>query len=145
MRARDKPLVAMLRDPAHAPLVDTLEAYLDRAGDAKATAEALSLHRATLYYRLNRIEEITGDVLTTLDRFQADQRRFDLVICDPPTFSHAQGTGSTFSVTSDTNTFTSAMPGVTITVGKQSVGTEVTIDNEQYLILRESDVLAVLS
>ena len=58
-------LVAMLRDPAHAPLVDTLEAYLDRAGDAKATAEALSLHRATLYYRLNRIEEITGARLKT--------------------------------------------------------------------------------
>jgi DNA-binding PucR family transcriptional regulator len=55
----------MLRDPAHAPLVDTLEAYLDRAGDAKATAEALSLHRATLYYRLNRIEEITGARLKT--------------------------------------------------------------------------------
>jgi flagellar capping protein FliD len=38
------------------------------------------------------------------------------------------GSGSTFSVTSDTNTFTGAMPGVTITVGKQSVGTDVTID-----------------
>ena len=60
-------LVAMLSDPAHAPLVDTLEAYLDLAGDAKATAEALSLHRATLYYRLNRIEEITGARLKTGD------------------------------------------------------------------------------
>ena len=57
----------MLRDPAHAPLVDTLEAYLDLAGDAKATAEALTLHRATLYYRLNRIEEITGARLKTGD------------------------------------------------------------------------------
>jgi sugar diacid utilization regulator len=53
-------LVALLGDDAHAPLVETLEAYLDRAGDVKATAEALSLHRATLYYRLQRIEEITG-------------------------------------------------------------------------------------
>jgi uncharacterized protein (DUF1778 family) len=51
-------LVELLRD--HDALVETLEAYLDRAGDAKATAEALSLHRATLYYRLQRIEEITG-------------------------------------------------------------------------------------
>ena len=58
-------LVAMLRDPAHAPLVDTLETYLDLAGDAKATAEALHLHRATLYYRLNRIEEVTGARLKT--------------------------------------------------------------------------------
>jgi sugar diacid utilization regulator len=53
-------LAAMLSDPANAPFVDTLEAYLDLAGDARATAEALNLHRATLYYRLNRIEEITG-------------------------------------------------------------------------------------
>jgi sugar diacid utilization regulator len=53
-------LVVLLGDDAHAPLVETLEAYLDRAGDVKATAEALNLHRATLYYRLQRIEEITG-------------------------------------------------------------------------------------
>ena len=53
-------LVLLLADDAHAPLVETLEAYLDRAGDVKATAEALNLHRATLYYRLQRIEEITG-------------------------------------------------------------------------------------
>ena len=53
-------LVELLRDGAHEQLVETLEAYLDRAGDVKATAEALSLHRATLYYRLQRIEEITG-------------------------------------------------------------------------------------
>ena len=53
-------LVELLRDGAHEQLVETLEAYLDRAGDVKATAEALSLHRATLYYRLQRIEELTG-------------------------------------------------------------------------------------
>jgi sugar diacid utilization regulator len=58
-------LVALLADPANAPLVETLEAYLDLAGDAKATAEALSLHRATLYYRINRIEELTGARLKT--------------------------------------------------------------------------------
>jgi sugar diacid utilization regulator len=58
-------LVALLGDPANAPLVETLETYLDLAGDAKATAEALSLHRATLYYRLNRIEAITGARLKT--------------------------------------------------------------------------------
>lgn len=53
-------LVELLREGAHEQLVETLEAYLDRAGDVKATAEALNLHRATLYYRLQRIEEITG-------------------------------------------------------------------------------------
>jgi len=41
-------------------LVETLETYLDLAGDAKATAAALNLHRASLYYRLHKIEEIAG-------------------------------------------------------------------------------------
>ncbi len=43
-----------------ASLVGTLEAYLDLAGDAAATAERLRIHRTTLYYRLARIEEFTG-------------------------------------------------------------------------------------
>ena len=40
-------------------LVQTLEAYLDNGCDTKLTAEALFLHRASLYYRLQRIEAIT--------------------------------------------------------------------------------------
>lgn len=42
------------------PLADTLERYLDLGCDARATAEVLSLHRASLYYRLHKIEEIAG-------------------------------------------------------------------------------------
>ena len=38
----------------------TLEAYLDRAGDAQAAAAALFIHRTTLYHRLRRIERIAG-------------------------------------------------------------------------------------
>jgi hypothetical protein len=41
-------------------LSGTLEAFLECAGDVKATAEALSLHRSGVYYRLRRIEELTG-------------------------------------------------------------------------------------
>jgi hypothetical protein len=44
-------------------LVQTLEAYLDNGCDTKLTAEALYLHRASLYYRLQRIEAITGTSL----------------------------------------------------------------------------------
>jgi hypothetical protein len=40
-------------------LVGTLEAYLDNGCDTKLTAEDLFLHRASLYYRLQQIEEIT--------------------------------------------------------------------------------------
>jgi DNA-binding PucR family transcriptional regulator len=44
----------------HPELVTTLEAYLDRAGDAQAAAAALFIHRTTLYHRLRRIERIAG-------------------------------------------------------------------------------------
>ena len=55
------PALRRLLDHADAePLADTLEAYLDRAGDARATAAALYIHRTTLYHRLRRIEAITG-------------------------------------------------------------------------------------
>jgi PucR C-terminal helix-turn-helix domain len=52
--------IRRLLDDEHATLRETLGAYLDHAGDVKATAEALSLHRAGLYYRLRRIEELAG-------------------------------------------------------------------------------------
>ncbi len=42
----------------------TLEVYLDHGCDARATAEALHLHRTSLYYRLGRIEAVTGRALT---------------------------------------------------------------------------------
>ena len=41
-------------------LAATLKAFLEAAGDVKRTAAALSLHRSGLYYRLQRIEELTG-------------------------------------------------------------------------------------
>ena len=53
-------------DPAAAPLLaepvlaGTAEVFLDCAGSASRAAEALQVHRQTLYYRLSRIEELTG-------------------------------------------------------------------------------------
>jgi hypothetical protein len=46
----------LLGDEAHQVLLETLEVYLDLAGNAHATAERLRLHRTTLYYRLQRVE-----------------------------------------------------------------------------------------
>jgi hypothetical protein len=54
------PLRRLLEHADAEPLAATLEAYLDRAGDARAAAEALFIHRTTLYHRLRRIEAITG-------------------------------------------------------------------------------------
>mgnify|MGYP001055500078 CR=1 FL=1 len=53
-------LVALLDDAENHSLAQTLETYLDLAGNAQATAKALRLHRATLYYRLQRIEDLTS-------------------------------------------------------------------------------------
>jgi PucR C-terminal helix-turn-helix domain len=53
-------LLALLEDPDAALLVETLERYLDLAGDAAATAAELFVHRTTLYQRLKRVERITG-------------------------------------------------------------------------------------
>lgn len=42
----------------HVELARTAEEFLDRAGDAQATAEHLIIHRSTLYQRLSRIEQL---------------------------------------------------------------------------------------
>ncbi|MFD3315717.1 PucR family transcriptional regulator [Streptomyces sp. NPDC058656] len=56
----DDPAVAPLLAPAHRELARTAETYLDCAGQATRTAAALGIHRQTLYYRLSRVEQLTG-------------------------------------------------------------------------------------
>jgi hypothetical protein len=50
----------LIKDPRNQPLLDTLETYLDLAGNARATALRMNLHRTSLYYRLQRVEELAG-------------------------------------------------------------------------------------
>lgn len=52
-------------DPA---LLATAETFLDRAGDSRAVAGHLGVHRATIYHRLRRIEELTGFDLSDGER-----------------------------------------------------------------------------
>ena len=54
------PVVHALLSPAHRELARTAEAYLDCAGQAGRTAARLGIHRQTLYYRLGRVEQLTG-------------------------------------------------------------------------------------
>ncbi|MFD5752442.1 PucR family transcriptional regulator [Streptomyces sp. NPDC127033] len=54
------PAVVELLHPVHAELAHTAEVFLDHAGQAGRTASALGIHRQTLYYRLSRIEQLTG-------------------------------------------------------------------------------------
>ncbi|MEV8567860.1 helix-turn-helix domain-containing protein [Streptomyces sp. NPDC051322] len=54
---------AVVRDlltATHTELARTAEVFLDCAGQAGRTAAALGIHRQTLYYRLSRIEALTG-------------------------------------------------------------------------------------
>ncbi|SEH02278.1 DNA-binding transcriptional regulator, PucR family [Nonomuraea solani] len=53
-------LEKLIEDPANRPLLETLETYLDLAGNAHATAVQLNLHRTSVYYRLQRVEQLAG-------------------------------------------------------------------------------------
>jgi 23S rRNA (cytosine1962-C5)-methyltransferase len=70
------------------------------AVDLAAKAHA----RARRNYELSgldpaRLEAIAADTVKTLDRFADRGRRFDLIVCDPPTFSH--GPAGQFQVARD--------------------------------------------
>ncbi|MDK0522442.1 PucR family transcriptional regulator [Streptomyces sp. ML-6] len=52
--------VRALLTPAHKELAHTAEVFLDCAGQASRTAAELGVHRQTLYYRLSRIQQLTG-------------------------------------------------------------------------------------
>ncbi|GHA91612.1 transcriptional regulator [Streptomyces thermoviolaceus subsp. thermoviolaceus] len=59
-RTAQDPVVGPLLAPAHRELARTAEVYLDCAGQAGRTAAELGIHRQTLYYRLSRVEQLTG-------------------------------------------------------------------------------------
>ncbi|WP_030708399.1 PucR family transcriptional regulator [Streptomyces sp. NRRL F-2580] len=56
----DDPAARALLAPAHRELARTAEVFLDCAGQAGRAAAALGIHRQTLYYRLARVEQLTG-------------------------------------------------------------------------------------
>jgi 23S rRNA (cytosine1962-C5)-methyltransferase len=78
-----------------------------RAGASEVVAVDLAAKghaRARRNYELSglapeRMEGIAADVGKTLEKFASRGRKFDLVICDPPSFS--QGPAGHFSVTKD--------------------------------------------
>ncbi|MDF3302535.1 PucR family transcriptional regulator [Streptomyces tropicalis] len=59
-RTAEDPAVRALLSPAQAELARTAEVFLDCAGQAGRTAAELGIHRQTLYYRLSRVERLTG-------------------------------------------------------------------------------------
>ncbi|MEV8535952.1 helix-turn-helix domain-containing protein [Streptomyces sp. NPDC051211] len=54
------PATRALLSPANPELARTAEVFLDCAGQAGRAAAALGIHRQTLYYRLSRVEQLTG-------------------------------------------------------------------------------------
>ncbi|WP_033294100.1 helix-turn-helix domain-containing protein [Amycolatopsis jejuensis] len=63
LAAARTPVLDALEREGGPTLVTTLEQFLDNAGDVARTAQELTIHRATLYHRLKRIEQLTGCVL----------------------------------------------------------------------------------
>lgn len=65
-RLADEILGPVLGLPAddRAPLLDTLDAYLDHDGSAERAAEVLYCHPNTVRYRLRRLQELTGRSLS---------------------------------------------------------------------------------
>jgi hypothetical protein len=57
------PAAVVLLDAAKATQRETVLAYLDAAGDARRTCDALRIHRTTLYYRLDHLEPVVRDAL----------------------------------------------------------------------------------
>lgn len=55
-----RPLRLLLDSPVGPRLEGTLRCFLEHAGSIPRTAEALRIHRTSLYYRLRQIQEITG-------------------------------------------------------------------------------------
>lgn len=53
-------LVALEQEDNHHVLLDTLDDFFNHGGNIQRTADSLRIHRATLYQRLRRIEQITG-------------------------------------------------------------------------------------
>jgi sugar diacid utilization regulator len=53
-------LRTLMDQDAEGTLVETLETWLDEGCDSRQTVARLQVHRTSLYYRLGRIEEITG-------------------------------------------------------------------------------------
>ena len=75
------------------------------AREVVAVDLAAKVHaRARRNYELSgldpaKMEAITGDAIKALERFASRGRRFDVIVCDPPTFSH--GPAGQFNVTKD--------------------------------------------
>jgi hypothetical protein len=54
------PAAAILAAQPRGDLLTTARALVDNGGDVATTARELNVHRTTLYYRLDRIKELTG-------------------------------------------------------------------------------------
>ena len=81
--------------------------YAAKAGAAEVVAVDLAAKahaRARRNYELSgldpaKMEAVTGDAVKAMERFIDRGRRFDLIVCDPPSFS--QGPAGNFSVAKD--------------------------------------------
>jgi DNA-binding PucR family transcriptional regulator len=60
LAALDPRYLALSQLRGHDVMIDTLEVYLECAGSVQRASARLSIERASLYYRLRRIEDLAG-------------------------------------------------------------------------------------
>ncbi|MHA2790140.1 PucR family transcriptional regulator [Corynebacterium sp. S7] len=59
-----EPIVAILRDRNARRWLDTLQVFVESGGDIQETARKAEIHRSTVYYRLERLNDISGIDIT---------------------------------------------------------------------------------
>ncbi|MEU9370251.1 helix-turn-helix domain-containing protein [Streptomyces avermitilis] len=70
----------------HTAMVETLSRYFDCGGNYDETADSLAIHRSTLRYRLQRIRDISGNDLATVEdrlNLQVATRVWKIVLGGP--------------------------------------------------------------
>lgn len=55
-----KPVMELSKTSTGAALLETARVFLEESGDISKASLRLNIHRTTLYYRMSRIEELTG-------------------------------------------------------------------------------------
>lgn len=53
-------VLELLEQPQHSELLQTLELYIEESGNSSEVIRKLFIHRNTLKYRLDKIQELTG-------------------------------------------------------------------------------------
>jgi len=119
-------LADFLSDPQHEDLITTLRVFLERAGNIQAVAADLFLHRASVYHRLKRVQQILGvDLYDGHDRLEIHLGLVSWMLLnggdgEPGRSARATPAGGAARVRSAESPRAAACPSPGIPTGKES-------------------------